>query len=89
MLNRITSATSNKLSPTGGMMVKVSEVLQANLSMYESSINYIATKSGVSQSSLSRFHAEKYNLSMDSIEKLCDFFGLRLVEEVNPTTSFD
>ena len=65
------------------MDMKISEVLQDNIAMYELSINYIATQSGVPQSSLSRFCAGQHNLSMDSIDKLCEFFGLTLVKEIH------
>ena len=44
----------------------------------------ISKKTGIAQSVLSRFVHQGNGLSMDSIDKLCECLGLRLVTDEKP-----
>jgi len=44
----------------------------------------ISKQTGIAQSILSRFINQGAGLSMDSVEKLCEILGLRLVAEEKP-----
>ena len=51
-------------------------VQQADLTRYE-----ISKRTGIAQSILSRFVNQGAGLSLDSIDKLCDYLGLGLASE--------
>lgn len=60
-------------------MVKVSERLRKAIERSGMSRYEIARRSGVEQSSLSRFVNGERGLSQEAIDAICALFGLRLV----------
>ena len=44
----------------------------------------IAVETGISEAVLSRFVNSKVGLSMETVDALCDYLGLRLVPEKKP-----
>lgn len=54
-------------------------VMQSDLTRYQ-----ISKRTGIAQSVLSRFVHQGNGVSMDSIDKLCECLGLRLVAEGKP-----
>lgn len=53
--------------------------MQSDLTRYQ-----ISKRTGIAQSVLSRFVHQGNGVSMDSIDKLCECLGLRLVAEGKP-----
>jgi plasmid maintenance system antidote protein VapI len=57
--------------------MKISERLREAIRRYDS-VNSLAEDSGVSQSSLQRFVTEERGLTIENVDRLCEFFGLEL-----------
>ena len=62
--------------------MKPSETLLAVIKDSDLSINSIAQASGVEQSSLHRFQAGERDILLQTVDKLAEYFGLELVQEI-------
>ena len=63
---------------------RFSEQLRRAVERSELTRYQISKQTGIAQSILSRFVNQGAGLSMDSVDKLCECLGLRLVEEGDP-----
>jgi DNA-binding phage protein len=66
-----------------GKTEKFSDQLRRAVKRSEETRYAISQQTGIAQSILSRFVNQDSGLSIESIDKLCEFLGLRLVTDSN------
>ena len=77
-----TGSIIKRMAVLKGESMKPSETLRAVLEASNMSINAIAQASGVEQSSLHRFTTGERGLLLMAVDKLAEYFGLELVQEI-------
>jgi hypothetical protein len=56
----------------------IEETLREHIARSQENLNVIATAAGVDYAALYRFVHEKRKIQLDTVQKLCNYFGLRL-----------